>query len=52
MSIRGDREFIRQSFKESLEKLGVNQVDLLYQHRPDVNVPIEITVRALAEFVK
>lgn len=50
--MRGDPEFVRQSFEESRAKLGVEVIDLFYQHRPDVNVPIEITVRAMAELVK
>ncbi|KAF8305867.1 Aldo/keto reductase [Clavulina sp. PMI_390] len=50
--VRGDPEFMKQTFKESLEKLGVEKVDLIYQHRPDSKVPIEITVGTLAEFVK
>ncbi|KAF8310533.1 Aldo keto reductase [Clavulina sp. PMI_390] len=51
-TIRGDPEFVRQQVNESLEKLGVDYIDLLYQHRSDKKVPIEITVRTMAEFVK
>lgn len=51
-SVHGEPEYVRQSVSESLEKLGVNVIDLLYQHRPDPKSPIEITVRAMAEFVK
>ncbi|KAF8310536.1 Aldo/keto reductase [Clavulina sp. PMI_390] len=51
-TIRGDPEFVREQVNQSLKRLGVDYIDLLYQHRPDKSVPIEITVRAMAEFVK
>ncbi|KAJ3824329.1 NADP-dependent oxidoreductase domain-containing protein [Lentinula raphanica] len=49
---RGDPEFIKQQIATSLARLGVDYVDLYYQHRPDPKVPIEITVGAMAELVK
>ncbi|GBB98964.1 hypothetical protein RclHR1_03380006 [Rhizophagus clarus] len=50
--IRGDREYIRQACEKSLERLGVDCIDLYYQIRVDVNTPIEETVSAMAELVK
>ncbi|KAF8310538.1 aldo-keto reductase [Clavulina sp. PMI_390] len=51
-SIRGDPEFVREEVNRSLERLGVDYIDLLYQHRSAKDVPIEITVRTMAEYVK
>jgi aryl-alcohol dehydrogenase-like predicted oxidoreductase len=42
----------REALNKSLEKLGVDYIDLYYAHRADPTVPIEHTVGALAEFVK
>ncbi|KAI0654897.1 Aldo/keto reductase [Cubamyces menziesii] len=52
MTIRADPEYVLQALNKSLERLGVDQVDLWYLHRADRNVPIELTVRAMAEQVK
>ncbi|SJL06546.1 related to pyridoxine 4-dehydrogenase [Armillaria ostoyae] len=49
---RGDPEYVKQQCAKSLERFGVDYVDLYYQHRPDRNVPIEHTVAAMAELVK
>jgi len=43
---------VEQQLNASLEKLGVPYIDLYYIHRIDIRVPIEVTVRALANFVK
>jgi aryl-alcohol dehydrogenase-like predicted oxidoreductase len=43
---------IRRMADESLQRLGLNEIDLLYQHRVDPNVPIEETVGAMAELVQ
>jgi aryl-alcohol dehydrogenase-like predicted oxidoreductase len=51
-NIRGDPQFVREEFKKSSKKLGVEQIDLFYQHRPDPKTPIEVTVGAMAELVK
>jgi len=50
--IRGDAKYVRQSCDASLRRLGVQHIDLYYQHRVDPNVPIEETVGAMAELVK
>ncbi len=50
--IRGDAEYVRQACEASLERLGLDRVDLYYQHRVDVRVPIEETVGAMAELVE
>ncbi|KAF7313167.1 Aldo-ket-red domain-containing protein [Mycena kentingensis (nom. inval.)] len=52
MSIDGSRDNILKSAAESLEKLGVNCIDLFYLHRADKTTPIEISVGAMAELVK
>ncbi|MYT28356.1 MULTISPECIES: aldo/keto reductase [unclassified Streptomyces] len=49
--IRNDRPYIRQAVEASLRRLGVEQIDLYYMHRRDVEVPIEETVGAMAELV-
>lgn len=49
MGVRGDKEWVKQACHDSLERLGLEQVDLYYQHRVDPNVPIEETVRAMVE---
>ena len=51
-NIRGDSQFVRDEFEKSSKKLGVEQIDLFYQHRPDPKTPIEVTVGAMAELVK
>ncbi|MBY8863308.1 aldo/keto reductase [Nocardia sp. CA2R105] len=49
MSARGDAAYVKQCCEESLTRLGVDHIDLYYQHRVDPNVPIEETWGALAE---
>ena len=51
-AINGRPEYIRQSIEGSLKRLGVESLDLYYQHRMDPNVPVEETVGAMAELVK
>jgi len=51
LGINGKPEYVREACQASLERLGVEQIDLYYQHRPDPNVPIEETVAAMAELV-
>ncbi|KAI0674615.1 Aldo/keto reductase [Trametes maxima] len=50
--VNGDPAYVRQAIEKSLKRLGVDYVDLYYLHRVDTSVPIEITVRAMAELVK
>jgi aryl-alcohol dehydrogenase-like predicted oxidoreductase len=52
MSARGDAEYVKQSCDESLRRLGVDHIDLYYQHRVDPNTPIEETWGALASLVE
>jgi len=51
MGVRGDPEYVAQACDSSLQRLGVDVIDLYYQHRVDVNVPIEETVGAMAQLV-
>ncbi|MBF5045155.1 aldo/keto reductase [Aggregicoccus sp. 17bor-14] len=52
LGIRGDPAYVRQACDASLKRLGVDHIDLYYQHRVDPKVPIEDTVGAMAELVK
>jgi aryl-alcohol dehydrogenase-like predicted oxidoreductase len=49
--INGRPEYVRASAEGSLRRLGVDVIDLYYQHRVDPDVPIEETVGAMAELV-
>jgi aryl-alcohol dehydrogenase-like predicted oxidoreductase len=51
-SVRGDAAYVRQSCEASLRRLGVDHIDLYYQHRSDTGIPIEETVGAMAELVE
>ena len=51
LGVRGDPEYVRQACDASLQRLGVDHIDLYYQHRVDDKVPIEETVGAMAELV-
>jgi aryl-alcohol dehydrogenase-like predicted oxidoreductase len=51
LGIRGDRDYVHQACEASLERLGVDYIDLYYQHRVDRSTPIEETVGAMAELV-
>ncbi|HEX3064528.1 MAG TPA: aldo/keto reductase [Dongiaceae bacterium] len=50
--VNGRPDYVRQACDASLRRLGVEQIDLYYQHRVDATVPIEETVGAMAELVK
>jgi aryl-alcohol dehydrogenase-like predicted oxidoreductase len=50
--VRGDAEYVRQACEASLQRLGLDHIDLYYQHRVDFRVPIEETVGAMAELVE
>src|SRR5256884_8053755 len=49
--VNGRPEYVRACCEASLKRLGVDHIDLYYQHRVDPSVPIEDTVGALAELV-
>jgi aryl-alcohol dehydrogenase-like predicted oxidoreductase len=49
--VNGRPEYVRASCEASLKRLGVDHIDVYYQHRVDPTVPIEDTVGALAELV-
>jgi aryl-alcohol dehydrogenase-like predicted oxidoreductase len=50
--INGRPEYVRSACEGSLKRLGVDHVDLYYQHRVDKKVPIEETVGAMADLVR
>jgi aryl-alcohol dehydrogenase-like predicted oxidoreductase len=52
LGIDGSPEYVRKACDASLERLGVDHIDLYYQHRVDKTVPIEETVGAMAELVR
>ena len=50
--INGKPEYVKSACEASLKRLGVDTIDLYYQHRVDPNTPIEETVEAMAKLVK
>ncbi|MFE4833820.1 aldo/keto reductase [Arthrobacter sp. NPDC056691] len=52
VGINGHPEYVRSACDASLQRLGVDHIDLYYQHRVDKTVPIEDTVGAMAELVE
>jgi aryl-alcohol dehydrogenase-like predicted oxidoreductase len=50
--INGKPEYVRQACDASLKRLGVDHIDLYYQHRVDPETPIEDTIGAMAGLVK
>jgi aryl-alcohol dehydrogenase-like predicted oxidoreductase len=52
VGINGRPEYVRSACDASLQRLGVDHIDLYYQHRVDKTVPIEDTVGAMAELVQ
>jgi aryl-alcohol dehydrogenase-like predicted oxidoreductase len=52
LGVNGKPDYVRKSCDDSLKRLGVEVIDLYYQHRVDPNTPIEDTVGAMAELVK
>ncbi|WP_314216206.1 aldo/keto reductase [Pseudarthrobacter equi] len=52
VGINGHPDYVRRACDASLERLGVDHIDLYYQHRVDKTVPIEETVGAMAELVQ
>ena len=51
-TVSGKPDYVRSACEASLRRLGVDHIDLYYQHRVDPNTPIEDTVRAMAQLVK
>jgi aryl-alcohol dehydrogenase-like predicted oxidoreductase len=51
-AINGRPEYVRSACDASLKRLGVDHIDLYYQHRVDKKVPIEETVGAMADLVR
>ena len=52
IGINGQPEYVRKACDDSLMRLGVDHIDLYYQHRVDTAVPIEETVGAMSDLVK
>lgn len=52
LGVNGRPEYVRRSCDGSLQRLGVDHIDLYYQHRVDRSVPIEETVGAMGELVR
>jgi aryl-alcohol dehydrogenase-like predicted oxidoreductase len=52
LGIDGTPDYVRSACDASLERLGIDTIDLYYQHRVDPNTPIEDTVGAMAALVK
>jgi aryl-alcohol dehydrogenase-like predicted oxidoreductase len=52
LGVNGRPDYVRECCEASLKRLGVEVIDLYYQHRVDPNIPIEDTVGAMAELVR
>ncbi len=52
LGVSGTPQYVKQACDASLKRLGVEHIDLYYQHRVDPNTPIEDTVGAMAELVR
>lgn len=52
LGINGRPEYVRQACDASLHRLGIDVIDLYYQHRVDTTVPIEETIGAMADLVR
>ncbi|WP_299821744.1 aldo/keto reductase [uncultured Pontibacter sp.] len=52
LGVNGKPDYVKKACDASLKRLGVDYIDLYYQHRVDKNTPIEDTVGAMAELVK
>jgi aryl-alcohol dehydrogenase-like predicted oxidoreductase len=52
LGVNGRPDYVRKSCDSSLQRLGVDHIDLYYQHRVDRSVPIEETVGAMAQLVE
>jgi aryl-alcohol dehydrogenase-like predicted oxidoreductase len=52
LGVNGRPDYVRSACDASLQRLGIERIDLYYQHRVDPNVPIEETVGAMADLVR
>jgi aryl-alcohol dehydrogenase-like predicted oxidoreductase len=52
IGVNGSPEYVRRCCDASLERLGIDVIDLYYQHRVDLDVPIEETIGAMADLVR
>jgi aryl-alcohol dehydrogenase-like predicted oxidoreductase len=52
LGINGKPEYVRRACDASLQRLGIDRIDLYYQHRVDPTVPIEDTIGAMADLVR
>ncbi|OLQ93369.1 aldo/keto reductase [Vibrio panuliri] len=52
LTINGTKEYVTRAIDNSLERLGVDSIDLLYAHYLDPNTPLEETIEAMSEAVK
>ena len=52
LGVNGSPEYVRQACEASLKRLGIDTIDLYYQHRVDRNTPIEDTVGAMSDLVR
>jgi aryl-alcohol dehydrogenase-like predicted oxidoreductase len=52
LGVSGKPEYVHQCCDDSLQRLGIDVIDLYYQHRVDPTVPIEDTIGAMAELVE
>lgn len=52
LGINGRPEYVRSACEASLRRLGIETIDLYYQHRVDINTPIEDTVGAMSDLVR
>jgi len=52
LGISGKADYVRKACDESLQRLGVDHIDLYYQHRVDRTTPIEETIGAMADLVR
>lgn len=52
LGISGRPEYVKEACEKSLKRLGLETIDLYYQHRPDPNVPVEESVGAMKQLVE
>jgi len=52
LGVCGRPDYVKEACEKSLRRLGVETIDLLYQHRPDPDVPVEESVGAMGELVQ